>query len=202
MSSRFLLRCPQCDLVHPVDATRIGLPFDCACGRRLEVRSLRELRELPAADEPVAGAASTWNERQGLIFLAGLSLVSAAIVAAAAAYFWFGLPQPVISAEMMRQAQEQMTLKESGETWRSLRRSDLGDVVFPEERNAAQYMERFRSYRAGVMRWLGLSVVLAIVGGTLGGVAATLRPHGSPRPGPAPAPKPAAAPPATPAAKG
>lgn len=201
MSSRFLLRCPQCELVHPVDATRIGLPFDCACGRRLEVRSLRELRELPAAEEPVAGAAPTWNERQGLIFLAGLSLVSAVAVAAAAAYFWFGLPQPEISAEMMKQAQEQMTLKESGETWRSLHRADLGDVVFPEERNAAQYMERFRAYRAGVVRWMGLSVVLAIVGGTLGGVAATLRPHGG-RPVPPPSPKPAAAPPATPAAKG
>jgi hypothetical protein len=88
MSNRRLLAC-NCGRTVPVEPRQAGGETTCACGAKLLIPPLRQLRDLP--EESVAGekAGVSWGIAQGIM---SLLAVVAIILAIAAGYFWVTEP--------------------------------------------------------------------------------------------------------------
>jgi hypothetical protein len=79
---KYLLACPECGSKLAVETGQAGQRLQCACGREIEVPSVRQLRELePAGD--VGPVQAPWSARQGLLFL-GIAIIVVSAVAAVA----------------------------------------------------------------------------------------------------------------------
>jgi hypothetical protein len=81
-SQAYQLMC-GCGRSHAVVSGQAGERLVCACGRKLEIPPLRQLRDLPPLDTPSAPAERGWTRQQGILFASGLvvTLLSLATIA-------------------------------------------------------------------------------------------------------------------------
>jgi hypothetical protein len=79
----YLLPCKACGTELAVSTGQAGQTLHCRCGATIDVPSIRELRNLPAAEREVASG-PTWGSRQGLLFvggaIAGVALIGIAVL--------------------------------------------------------------------------------------------------------------------------
>ncbi len=79
--SEYLLPC-TCGKLVPVEVGQAGGQVECACGARLDVPTLRQLRHLQRAPVVNVQQAAAWGPRQGI--------VAASLIAALALLGWSG----------------------------------------------------------------------------------------------------------------
>lgn len=70
MADQYLLRCPSCDQDITIGLPQAGSLVMCPCGQKVEVPTLRALRQLPKAAPTKGEARPVWGFRHGLIALA------------------------------------------------------------------------------------------------------------------------------------
>ncbi len=169
--SKYVLSC-KCGKSVAVDAGQAGGSVVCACGERLDVPALRNLRHLPVA-EPEAGgtrsARAAWDARKGL---AAASFILAVLLAGFGAWDRFKEPLvPKFDAEVRQTAVneglEKMSPLESWNMWVGVYRpmSQNGFQVFEHPHQAAieQHIASRRTLQkslfvvAGVFALIGLA---------------------------------------------
>jgi len=154
----YLLTC-ECGKNVPVELGQAGGQVSCSCGKRLEVPTLRQLRQLPQAVAQQAKGGGSWDARQGWITA---SLVMAAILTASALWVWRNQPaRPVfVSSDYMASvdhALESWTPTDAWKRWIDFYRplAERGLPMF-QAANAADI--EYRIQRARFMRGMLLSV--------------------------------------------
>ena len=83
MAVQYLLPC-DCGNQTPVDASQAGSTILCSCGKKLDVPSLRAIRDLPLHAAESSQRKYQWNPAAGLIFVSG---VLVALIAGGFAFF-------------------------------------------------------------------------------------------------------------------
>ena len=84
MAVRYLLPCELCGSTTPVDMSQAGGSVMCSCGKKLEVPSLRAIRELTPSSEATDARKYQWNPTAGVTFASGVVI---ALVGAGVALF-------------------------------------------------------------------------------------------------------------------
>lgn len=63
----------ECGKVHLIETTQAGSSFPCDCGTEILVPTLREIAQLPDAEEtPSTSRRSRWTHRQAILFALGV----------------------------------------------------------------------------------------------------------------------------------
>jgi hypothetical protein len=116
--AKYLLAC-ACGREHAVETRQAGESIPCDCGTRLEVPTLRKLRELPLAGEVEAAAGPAWGARQGAMTACLLVVAASLVVAAACRLTEVPLPtiDPVKYSASVDQLVSNMTPLEAWERW-------------------------------------------------------------------------------------
>lgn len=163
MATHYLLPC-QCGKKNEVDSSQAGLHVRCECGAELPVPTMRGLSALEridrAAEKPGAAGGSNWGRRQGLMFLGGVLLAGAALVAL---FFWSLFPtRPMLQFDY--EAQQQLSPVDSFAEWRELQKG----IELPE---AEMHVIRFEQITDELWKWemvcggiAGVGLLLIIVG--------------------------------------
>jgi len=149
-----------------VDRTQAGLAVNCACGRRLEVPTIRGFAELETRAQPASEPASTWGPRQGVMFLG----VAIALLASAAAIYARFFPKPnriqgVDHAAIVKLVDD-LTPTQTFEMWSELSRG--------MDRQELPDMLRYWDYLAQRNRWSWVAWGVAAVGGVIAAVGALI----------------------------
>lgn len=145
MATHYLLPC-QCGKKTEVDSSQAGLQVRCECGTELPVPTMRGLASLERVDraaETRGGAKpSSWGRRQGLMFLGGVLLTAAALVAL---FFWSMFPQrPILQFNF--EAQQELSLIDSFTEWRELQKG----IELPE---AEMHVSHYEQITDELMHW-------------------------------------------------
>jgi hypothetical protein len=167
--SKYLLPC-ECGQAIAVDVSQAGQQITCECGKRLEVPTLRGVRELePAPESAASSRPAEWDASRGMIFAGSLVLF---LVGAAISFLGYqGLrTTPNITREIEKESFDksidEMSLEEAYETWEHVRDHGLG----PRGQNV---FVNIRNYREGRQRMLILGIALCVFG-LFGAIGSTL----------------------------
>jgi hypothetical protein len=156
----YLLACKTCGNEIPVSTGQAGQTLQCRCGTPVEIPSIREMRELPVAEETSSGG-PVWGLRQGLFFLGG---AIAAATLAGIGVLWLMRPALVdvragiSEAELSTlQAEVKATpLEESYMRYESVR--PWPPQLFAEQKNTPTYLlasqELIKAFEAGGSQFL------------------------------------------------
>jgi hypothetical protein len=140
--SKHLLTC-ECGKKVPVDIGQAGGQVTCSCGQQLNVPTLRNLKQLPAAETPASAGATRapWNIKKGFV---AAGLILAALVASYAAWNHYSEPvvpqfDPSVRSAAVEKGLEKMTPTESWDLWVQVYRplADKGFGVFEYPHKAA-----------------------------------------------------------------
>ncbi len=163
MAQKYYLPCPSCGTKQVVDTGKLGLQFPCVCGHLLEVRTLRELRQLePVAEpEPKQG----WSLHQGVLFL-GLVLIAVGTVGAllSAASLW---PAPTDTKNLERridQWADNLSLSQSFQEWENLENRGIEDPLYAEESAVTTFVNLQEEQYSRLLAWGGLCISTAVLG--------------------------------------
>jgi hypothetical protein len=119
---KYLLPC-ECGQNVEVDAGQAGLAVTCACGKTLEVPTMRGLSALPVAESRVeadgAPARAAWGPGQGLMFLGTIAAISGVI---ALGVVFQTRPKWTVQAEHITAHVDQLTPAQLLERWHDLRK--------------------------------------------------------------------------------
>jgi len=155
-----------CDCGNTVTVSRsqAGLTVPCACGRQVNVPTLRDLAQYGVEDQPTTRPKGTWGPRQGFIFL-GLLVAAVGI---ALALWCLG----------------QMVPSDPTQGWQSEWFQVNVDALTPEQllsEMRAQHQgldatepsiwDRYQAERNIRQIWFGLSCALAVLGGAMAATA-------------------------------
>jgi len=131
MAAQYLLPC-ECGNTTPIDTSQAGDTVVCQCGQRLEVPSLRAIRELTPHADQADQRKYEWSPAAGMIFVGGMLL--ALVGGGAAAYTHttsvqmvnFNLPPEADVAAWVEQVDEAPP-QELFDIWNAARDLGLGD---------------------------------------------------------------------------
>ncbi|MGL4513959.1 MAG: hypothetical protein ACRCT8_12785 [Lacipirellulaceae bacterium] len=180
MSQRYLVSCP-CGKAVAVAPSQAGGGVDCDCGARLDVPTLRQLRELPPADV-AAPARGAWGARQGIVacgvMLAALALGLAGYCLSTAptppAPFDAGAHGKLVSGQI-----DALTPAEAYAIWQNvyapLRVVGYQAQQRPEEAAIAAEIALRQQYATSLAVLAGVALVAAAIGAALVGPASTPR---------------------------
>ena len=149
---KFLLSC-ECGATTPVSGGQAGDEVFCTgCGQSLAVPTLRELSQLPLAEETRSNRQRNWDASKGLLLLGGLLVVVSWTAAA-----WLRIPvaSPVDPA-IIRQNLAGQTDAEIYEAWRDY--FSMTTVARPQ-----MVIEKIFIQQVQLRR--GLSIALIVSGG-------------------------------------
>ncbi len=161
----FKLQC-ACEQIHEVRPKQAGSTVHCSCGQRIEVPTLRALRQLPPVETPSDRhpRESVWSRQQGALFVLGFTTI---IIAGSCAGWsvWrssFLRTEPP-KVQDLRYTLDIMTLNpgQSWEAWLGIRNIELGARGKPNFQSAREYALQLRIYC-----WVGvafMAVGLALV---------------------------------------
>jgi hypothetical protein len=165
MSTRFKLPCPQCARVHPVSPSQAGESVACECGQALLVPTLREIRTLEPVETGVdrGRPASDWDVQRGLLFVAGVLLLSIAALTT-----WRILPQRQalnVAQPAFREIDfdvQSLSPLQAWEAWDHFRQQTL------EVRATPEYLENRKQFHELSMylyaAWTAAAVGLLLIG--------------------------------------
>jgi hypothetical protein len=168
---KYLLPCDQCGQKHAVDPSQAGEAIACACGRKLEVPSLRGLRAL-ATQEDSADAlrrrAVGSDLTRRLICAGGLVLVAAGLlVGGYGASMRWRIKAPTLIVESPAEAEaavQALGAHGAWQLWTEYRDQGLGPYMPPPEYVA----KRFSGFFSTI---LIVGLAMAVAGAaTAGGV--------------------------------
>ena len=148
--------CP-CGRKNPIAIAQSGQSIQCACGRRLEVPTMLEIRSLErvAEEEEAPRRRRPWGIRQGLVLLGMLITVVAACVALAL-YLTQPTPPEPPSLEYLQTRAEKLSLLETFWEWDQLKGGlGSGPQIIKQE-----YTKR----RDAHYRWIGVAAVIGVLG--------------------------------------
>ena len=77
----YLLTC-ECGLDMPVQVAQAGDQLTCSCGARITVPNLRDVKQLPLADDQLAKPKGEWNATGGSIFALAIVFIAAGLTVA------------------------------------------------------------------------------------------------------------------------
>lgn len=163
MNAKYLLPC-SCGLEVAVELSQAGEKVQCACGRQLDVPTMREITALEPIDagEEAQASLPTWGLRHGLLVLGAVLIVCGL---APSVYLYVNRPRPM---EL-----DYLSVGQVWQVWEELRQG-VDRSPFPDQQFYVQQMQ-----------WLhitlsGLAVVWAV--GIVCVLAALLTTRGSRRP--------------------
>ncbi len=149
MTNEYLLPC-DCGHSNRVGARQAGETIECACGARLDVPTMREMRRLEPVVEGAARHKTAWGPRQGLAFL---GLLVAALGLAAGGYFYFIVtPRPTDFAATQAQL-DSIGPADAWQYWKIVRKG----IPLNLTGEAAESLEQARKARWGIRVSLGLT---------------------------------------------
>jgi hypothetical protein len=162
-----LLSC-SCGRSLPVEVGQAGGQIECACGAKLDVPPLRQLRQLPVASV-VADRPSRWSAGHGAI---AACLVLAVILAMAAA--WSRWSEPPVwtfnAAERdleMDERVDALTPVQGWWTWvnvvRPLRESGFFEVDLGPPAAVKQQIAHARLFQAMMLVLAGVCVIVVVI---------------------------------------
>ena len=151
MPAQYLLPC-ECGNTTPIDTSQAGSSVVCACGRKLEVPSLRAIRELAPLGNASEHRKSEWNPAAGLIFVSGLCIV---LLGGASAGFnhmhaaQLGNLEPPPAGDVAAWVAEidDAPTEELFNIWNASRQSGLGDHNLSPFVQARAVAQRYQTYR-------------------------------------------------------
>lgn len=131
MATHYWLPC-SCGNKNEIDANQAGLTVRCSCGTELSVPAMRGLADLERVERTAAPAASqtasAWGRRHGVVFLGGVILTLAALLAL---FFWSRIPpRPALLPDyeaINRQYNDQLSLDDSFALWHELLQKGITD---------------------------------------------------------------------------
>ena len=77
----YLLTC-ECGLDMPVQVAQAGDQLTCSCGAGITVPNLRDVKQLPLADDQLDKPQSEWNVTAGFIFAIAIVFITVGLTAA------------------------------------------------------------------------------------------------------------------------
>jgi len=171
MAQQYLLPCPACGAKTRVDTRQAGETVACQCGNKLNVPTLRGLRELERSDDagPSAPAATKWSPLQGILFSLGLL---AALIGGAMATRHFVIYRSLAEHTVDRTEEvdkdfseiiDNLSLMQSLEAWDDLSKTGLSNELVPSwvaARQASAYQTRAMTIW-GIIGGIGLAGVIA-----------------------------------------
>jgi hypothetical protein len=186
MSQKYRMPC-TCGATHVVDTTQAGITLVCSCKRRLEVPTIRGLKNLEPVAEKGATAPPAWQVGHGVFFAAGLVVFIAAAVAGGnwgARRLALDTTRPDESSIQYVVDVSKLSPEESIEAFRALEASP------PMFRRTPAYLIA-RHQAAQLDRRLGMALVALVIGAALMGGAflvsrGAAAPAGRKRPAPSP----------------
>jgi hypothetical protein len=166
--AKYLLTC-DCGTTLPVDVGQAGGKVVCACGRSVDVPTLRMLRHLPQAPEERAAPTSAWGVRKGTI---AVFLILAAALGGFAAVNRLTEPRlpefsPATQLSLVDQQLERMTPVQAWQLWvgqyRPLAEQGFTPMQSPHEPAIRAEIARRRFLRKVVLSLAGVCAALALV---------------------------------------
>lgn len=156
MATHYLLPC-QCGKKTEVDSSQAGLQVRCECGTELPVPAMRGMAALERVDreaDKLGGKkGSTWGRRQGLMFLGGVLVAGAGLIAL---FFWSMFPQrPILQYDF--EAQQELSPVDSFTEWRELQKG----IELPD---AELHLSRFDQITDELLQWEMVCGGVAAVG--------------------------------------
>lgn len=152
MSTKYLLPC-TCGTEMTVEPRQAGEMVTCACGREIEVPTLRGLEQLKSS-EATPDVRSSWGPKQGLAFIGALITVAAL---GFAAYAYATRPKPDVA--FVREVMEATTPANSLLLWQVVRQ---GVDVGPTPMNV-----HYARQLASSWRWIYIGMAGAAFGALL-----------------------------------
>lgn len=179
MKTLYALPC-TCGKSVDVDRSQAGLAVRCACGRELEVPTIRGLANLESRVDSQVAPASTWGPRQGVMFLG----VAIALLAGATASYVQFLPPPSpvrgIDRAAVTKLVDSWTPTQTFEAWaemsQGMERSELPTMM-------AYWDVLARRQRWAWVAWavVGVGVAIALVGALMPKSSPEGRPRRAPQ---------------------
>ena len=83
--STYLLTC-ECGLNMPVQVAQAGAQLTCSCGAHITVPNLRDVKQLPLADDQLNTPQGEWNATGGSIFAIAIVFIAVGLTVAAYNY--------------------------------------------------------------------------------------------------------------------
>lgn len=157
MSSKYYLPC-SCGNKIAIQVSQSGQTVDCACGRRLDVPTLLQIRSLePVEDDGPDTPRSRWGVRQALFLLGG---IIALFGAALAVQQFLDRPVPLVSrsAEQLKQQRiERLSLLQTFQEWEGLQKG--------LNQNMADFVdETYAKAQAAYRNWMAVALVIVLLG--------------------------------------
>mgnify|MGYP006910716869 CR=1 FL=1 len=153
--SRYLLPCP-CGRKNPIEVAQSGQSIQCACGRRLDVPTMLEIRSLErVAEEPTPRRRRPWGIRQGLVLLGMLVTVVAACVALGL-YLTRPTPPEPPSLQRVQAIISELSLLQTFWEWERLKGGlETGPQIIRQE---------YTKKRDAHHRWMAVAAVIGVLG--------------------------------------
>ena len=160
---KYLLPC-SCGKTVTVDVGQAGQSLRCECGRKLEVPTMRAIRQLePLRDVQLRQSRrkKPWSLTQGAVFASGLAIMVAGL--ATAAYFQIGRSRlqteavPWDNLELALKNIDNMNIDQAFQLWQEIRDDPIGPYHPPN-----YIMARYVS--AGVLNYVLGSLGVAALG--------------------------------------
>ena len=178
MAIQYLLPCPDCGQNLKVELSQAGETVGCACGRGVDVPTMRGLRQLPIVEETRAAAEAEaqaqsrqWGPRQGLILIGALILLAGL---AAAVYFMRTYPEPAYTrdevAEITSQQIQDSPLTKTWIYWKDLEENGITAAPTPPELDFAERVALANQRLAIAFGVAGIGLLL-VLGGTIATLA-------------------------------
>src|SRR5665213_22995 len=114
MSPRYLLPC-TCGLSTPVETAQAGETIHCPCGAKLDVPTLRGLRNLPSVPLEAGAPGPTWHPGKGILFLGVLAILAGLGIEA---YLRWSVP--TVDVASIHKGSLTMSPADSWQTWQHL----------------------------------------------------------------------------------
>ena len=149
MPNAYLLPC-ACGRTTQVGPRQAGETVDCACGARLDVPTIRGLRELEPVAETAAGKPA-WNRGKGLVFI-GLLLTVASL--SACGYFQLVVKPRDLEFTPTQQQLDSIGPVDAWHYWTIVRRGMPATLTG----EASETIEQMRRARIGTRVSLGLAL--------------------------------------------
>lgn len=164
---KHLLAC-SCGQNVTVENSQAGEQVSCQCGKKLNVPTLRKLRELPVVeDQPRQPTSSAWSPRKGVLSAA---FIGAITTAAIGGYFYWTFPElpefdPQVHDSNVDQLLESITPAQAWHFWQD-NYDLLGLVGFApyQPPNSEAVIAQQQQHRIYYKTAFGIAAVCLLVG--------------------------------------